>query len=76
MQNLEKFSTIPMTFAFTGAHDATTIEIKKDFIVEGKEIPAGKYAFFTIPGKKSGQLLSIKTGNSIWQLNTMKKRMW
>lgn len=36
----------------TGAHDATTIEMKKPFIVGGKEIPAGKYAFFTIPGKK------------------------
>ncbi len=36
----------------TGAHDATTIEIDKPFIIGGKEIPAGKYAFFTIPGKK------------------------
>ncbi len=36
----------------TGAHDATTIELKKSFIIGGKEIPAGKYAFFTIPGKK------------------------
>jgi len=36
----------------TGAHDATTIEMKKTFIIGGKEIPAGKYAFFTIPGQK------------------------
>ena len=36
----------------TGAHDATTLEIGKPFVVEGKEIAAGKYAFFTIPGKK------------------------
>ena len=35
----------------TGAHDATTLEIEKSFIIGGKEIPAGKYAFFTIPGK-------------------------
>lgn len=35
----------------TGAHDATTIEIGKPFIIDGKEIPAGKYAVFTIPGK-------------------------
>lgn len=35
----------------TGAHDATTIEIGKPFSVGGKDIPAGKYAFFTIPGK-------------------------
>lgn len=36
----------------TGAHDATTLEIPKTFIIGGKEIPAGKYALFTIPGKK------------------------
>ncbi len=36
----------------TGAHDATTIEMGKTFIIGEKEIPAGKYAFFTIPGKK------------------------
>src|SRR5690242_3112371 len=36
----------------TGAHDATTLEVPKAFVVNGKEIPAGKYAFFTIPGKK------------------------
>ena len=35
----------------TGAHDATTLEMPKAFIVNGKEIPAGKYALFTIPGK-------------------------
>ena len=35
----------------TGAHDATTIEIGRPFFVGGKELPAGKYAFFTIPGK-------------------------
>ena len=35
----------------TGAHDATNIIIDKPFVVNGKEIPAGKYALFTIPGK-------------------------
>lgn len=35
----------------TGAHDATTFEIPKPFIIGGKQLPAGKYAFFTIPGK-------------------------
>lgn len=36
----------------TGAHDATTLEVPKAFVVNGTEIPAGKYALFTIPGKK------------------------
>lgn len=33
----------------TGANEASTIEISKDLKVEGKVLPAGKYAFFTIP---------------------------
>lgn len=35
----------------TGAHNATTLEIGKPFMIGGKTIPAGKYAIFTIPGK-------------------------
>lgn len=35
----------------TGAHDATTFETAKPLLIGGKVIPAGKYAFFTIPGK-------------------------
>ncbi len=34
-----------------GANDATTFETSKEIQVEGKTLPAGKYAFFTIPGK-------------------------
>lgn len=44
----------------TGAHDATTLEIPKAIIVSGKEIPAGKYAFFTMPGKKEWTLIINK----------------
>ena len=44
----------------TGAHDATTLEIPKPFIVNGKEIPAGKYAFFTIPGKNELTVITNK----------------
>jgi hypothetical protein len=44
----------------TGAHDATTLEIPKAIIVNGKEIQAGKYAFFTIPGKKEWTLIINK----------------
>ncbi|HVG12556.1 MAG TPA: DUF2911 domain-containing protein [Flavisolibacter sp.] len=35
----------------TGAHKATSIEIGKSFRAGDKDIPAGKYALFTIPGK-------------------------
>ena len=46
-----------------GAHDATTIEIAKSFVINGKEIPAGKYAVFTIPGKKEWTVII----NSKWK---------
>ena len=35
----------------TGAHMATTIESNTDFMLGNKTIVAGKYGFFTIPGK-------------------------
>lgn len=44
----------------TGAHDATTLEMPKAFVVNGKEIPAGKYAFFTIPGKQEWTVIINK----------------
>ena len=47
----------------TGAHDATTLEIGKPFIIAGKEIAAGKYALFTIPGKKDWTVII----NTKWQ---------
>ena len=36
----------------TGAHSATSLEIDKDFAVNGRKISAGKYAIFTIPGRE------------------------
>lgn len=44
----------------TGAHDATTLEFQKTFIAAGKEIPAGKYALFTIPGKNEWTVIINK----------------
>ncbi len=35
----------------TGANRATTIEFDKPVKIEGKSIPAGKYALFTIPNE-------------------------
>ena len=35
----------------TGAHMATNLETNKDLLIGGKELKAGKYALFTIPGK-------------------------
>ncbi len=47
----------------SGAHNATNIEIDKDFIVNGVSIPKGKYAFFTIPGKKEWVIIINKNWN-------------
>lgn len=47
----------------TGAHDATALEMPKAFVVNGKEIPAGKYAFFTIPGEKEWTVIINKNWN-------------
>jgi len=47
----------------TGAHDATTLDMPRAFVIKGKEIPAGRYAFFTIPGEKEWTLIL----NSHWK---------
>ena len=33
----------------TGANEATTFSVNKDVTIDGKSLPAGKYALFTIP---------------------------
>lgn len=47
----------------TGAHYATSIEFGQDVVIGDKTIPAGKYAFFTIPNKKSWTLIINKNWN-------------
>ncbi|MBL7856132.1 MAG: DUF2911 domain-containing protein [Cyclobacteriaceae bacterium] len=44
----------------TGANDATTIEFDKAVKIEGKDLPAGKYALFTIPGEKEWVIIFNK----------------
>lgn len=43
-----------------GANEATTFETSKDIQVEGKTLPAGKYSFFTIPGKEEWTVIFNK----------------
>lgn len=47
----------------TGAHMATTIECNVDFTIGDKNIVAGKYGFFTIPGKEKWVIIINKN----WQ---------
>jgi len=44
----------------TGANDATTIEFDKPVKIEGKDLPAGKYALFTIPGENEWTIIINK----------------
>ena len=45
---LEKFGVVWRA----GANEATTIEFSQDVLINGKELKAGKYAFFTTPMEK------------------------
>lgn len=41
----------------TGAHMATSVEFDQDLIISGQKVAAGKYAFFTFPGKEAWELV-------------------
>jgi Protein of unknown function (DUF2911) len=47
----------------TGANEATTFEAKQAVTINGKALPAGKYALFTIPGEQEWTLIFNKTAN-------------
>lgn len=44
----------------TGANAATTISFDEAMSIEGKEIPAGEYSIFSIPGKKEWTIILNK----------------
>ncbi|TGE20531.1 DUF2911 domain-containing protein [Hymenobacter aquaticus] len=44
-----------------GANEATTVEFSKDVMVQGKKLPAGTYALFTIPTEKDWTVIFNKT---------------
>lgn len=45
----------------TGANEATVFETSKDVKVEGKDLPAGKYSLYSIPGEKEWVFIFNKT---------------
>jgi hypothetical protein len=44
----------------TGAHKATDVSFDKAVLIDGKEVPAGMYALFTIPGKQEWTIILNK----------------
>jgi hypothetical protein len=47
----------------TGAHNATSFEFTNTIIIGDKEIPPGKYALFTIPGREKWIVILNKNWN-------------
>jgi hypothetical protein len=47
----------------TGANEATTFEVSKAVKVEGKDLPAGKFALFTIADDNEWTIIFNKTAN-------------
>jgi hypothetical protein len=47
----------------TGANEATTITISQNVVVEGKELTAGTYGLFTIPGESEWIVIFNKVPN-------------
>jgi hypothetical protein len=48
-----------------GANENTTIEFKKDVLIEGKPLPAGKYGLHMIPSEKEWIIIFSKN-NTAW----------
>lgn len=55
-----------------GANEATTFETTKDIKVQGKNLPAGKYALFVIPTKSEWTIIFNKVSNQ-WGAYSYKK---
>ncbi len=56
----------------TGANAATTIHFSKDVEINGNELAAGKYSFFTIPGKDKWTLIFNKQ-TDLWGTSSYDK---
>lgn len=46
-----------------GANENTTLAVSHDILIEGKELPAGVYGLFFLPGEKEWQLILSKDSN-------------
>lgn len=58
----------------TGANEATTIEFSKAVKIEGRDLAAGKYSLFTIPGEKEWVIIFNKKAdqNGAWEYDSYK----
>ena len=49
-----------------GANDNTTVSFSKKVMIDGKELPAGKYGFFIIPNEKGDWVAIFSKTNDQW----------
>lgn len=56
----------------TGANASTKISFDSDIEVEGKPLPAGEYALYTIPGKKEWTVI-FSNDTSLWGAQNLSK---
>lgn len=62
LKGRELQSLVPLGAVWrTGANEATTFEVDKDVKVNGKELKAGKYSLYTLPGETESTIIFNKT---------------
>lgn len=49
-----------------GANENTTVSFDKNVIINGKDLPAGKYGFFIIPNEKGDWIVIFNKKNDAW----------
>lgn len=49
-----------------GANENTTVSFSEKVMIDGKELPAGKYGFFIIPNKKGDWVAIFSKTNDQW----------
>ncbi len=55
----------------TGANEATVFETNKTLIINKKELPAGKYTLWTVPGENSWDVI-LNNGQYGWGISVFK----
>ena len=58
----------------TGANDATTIEFDKPVKIEGKDLAAGKYSLFSIPGENEWTIIINKDAKQMGCLQIQSRK--
>jgi len=62
LKGRELVTLVPLNQVWrTGANEATTFEVDRDVKINGKDLKAGKYSLYTIPGEIESTIIFNKT---------------